>query len=293
MNALKLKNKLFVVITLALVVVGMAIFGIFGFNQTVDYKDCYEVRVSVSQGFDGATELLASETNFYFAQNGIKSKNYAFQKAEDGSLLIYKFNKQVPTSVDGLQDYLNDKFADAEFTSVSAKVEVNEVIGNKKFDAGKLLLALGISIVLIFVYALIMEKLAVAVATICSAVVSFLLFLSMVALLRVPAYPFVSAGLALSVAIPSLMALASARKMRLVFKSKDKPNAKEIAEGVMKKECVKYLFVLVAFLVVAAAVSALFVPYMMIMGAQIALVGLVSVASAYFVAPLIWSAIKG
>ena len=114
----------------------------------------------------------------------------------------------------------------------------------------------------------------------------------MVALLRVPAYPFVSAGLALSVAIPSLMALGSARKMRLVFKSKDKPNAKEIAEGVMKKECAKYLFVLVAFLVVAAAVSALFVPYMMIMGAQIALVGLVSVASAYFVAPLIWSAIK-
>lgn len=293
MNACKLKNKLFIVITLVLILAGMTVFGIFGFNQTVDYSNSYEVRVSVDQGFDGATDLLIKETNYFFAENGIKSQAYAFQKAEDGSLLIYKFNKQVPTSFNDLQKYLNDKLSAAEFTSATAKVEVNQVIGNKKFDAGVLSLALGISALVIFVYALIMEKLAASVATLGSSVVSFLLFLSLTAILRIPAYPFVSVGLALSVAIPALLSIASARKMRLVYKSKDKPNSKEIAQAVINNEGKKYLFTLIALLVGAVAISALFVPYMMFVGAQIAVVGISSVVSAYFVTPLIWSGIKG
>ncbi len=293
MNAYKSKNKLFIIITLALILIGMTVFGIFGFNQTVDYSNGYEVRVSVDQGFEGATDILAKETNEYFAQNGIKSKNYAFQEADEGSLLIYKFSDKVPASIDGLESYLDAKLADADFTSVSADVEVNQVIGNKKFDAGMLTIALCLGVLGIFIFALIMEKVAVAVATIGSAVVSFLLFLSLIAILRIPAYPFVGVGLALSVAISSLMSITSARVMRLTYKSKDKPNAKQIADSVMDKEGKKYLFILIAFLVAGVAISALFVPYMMIVGAQLVILGLVSVVSAYFVTPLIWSAIKG
>ena len=40
------KIKIFFVVALALIVVGFTMFGIFGFNQTVDYKPSYEVQAS-------------------------------------------------------------------------------------------------------------------------------------------------------------------------------------------------------------------------------------------------------
>ena len=48
MCKLNLKAKLFIVISLVVLVVGMSLFAI-GFNQTVDYKESFEVRVTTNQ----------------------------------------------------------------------------------------------------------------------------------------------------------------------------------------------------------------------------------------------------
>ena len=39
--------KLFLIVALSLLVVGMTLLGVFGFNQTVDYSDSYEILSSL------------------------------------------------------------------------------------------------------------------------------------------------------------------------------------------------------------------------------------------------------
>ena len=52
------KLKIWTVITLILIVAGMAIFGIFGFNQTVDYGNAYETDITVEQNVQKSGEIV-------------------------------------------------------------------------------------------------------------------------------------------------------------------------------------------------------------------------------------------
>ena len=70
-------------------------------------------------------------------------------------------------------------------------------------------------------------------------------------------------------------------------------SVKEIADSVSKTEFKKYLYVLVAIVIASVAVSAFFMRYMLIIGGQLLVAGLVSTACAYFMTPLMWTAIKG
>lgn len=284
---MKLKNKLFIIITLVITVIGMTLFGVFGFNQTVDYNKSFEVRVSVEQNVASAKETMLTETNAYFASKGIKAKDYAFQTLGEGETLIYKFANAIPADVSGLEAHLESKIADNDIT-----VNMDEVVGNNKFDIGWLLLAIGLAIVASFVYAIIMEKLAASVAVAFSSIASFIVFVALMGLTRLPAYPFVGAAAALAAAFGGLLSIATAARLREEFKNAERPNAKEIAEKVMKEEGKKYLFTIIAVLVAAVALAAFISPYMMIVAGQIALAALSAVGVSYFGTPLIWSAIK-
>ena len=66
-----------------------------------------------------------------------------------------------------------------------------------------------------------------------------------------------------------------------------------VVEKVGKAESLKYVFTALVLLTVAAAISAFFVPYMMIVGGQIALAGVCALAVSYFGSPLLWAVIKG
>lgn len=288
----KLKSKLFIIITLSILVVGMTLLGVFGFNQTVDYKDSYEVRVSIDQSVEKAKDILLEETNAYFAENGIKSKSYAFQKLDDGKVLVYKFNKEVPAAVDGVAAHVDAKLT-AESLNAKTTVDVSKIIGNKKSSVGALLLGIGVATVLTFIFALIMEKLAASVAVAFSSALSFITFIALMSITRLPAYPFVGFSVAISVALAGVLSISTANRLRNEYKTAEKPDAKQIALSVMQLEKKKYLFTLVAVLIVAVALSASFVPYMMIVGGQVALAGLCAVIVSYFGTSLIWSAIKG
>ena len=293
MNLLNKKNKLFIIITLAILVVGMTLLGIFGFNQTVDYKDSYELRVSIEQNAGNAKTILLNSTENYFEKNNIKPAKYAFQSLDEGKTLIYKFAKDANIDTAKLVDEINAKLTEGGLTGVNAVVEYSTVEGNNKFDAGWLILALSIGVVATFVYALILEKLSGATATVASAVLSPLAFVALMAITRLPAYPLLGATIALSMIAASVLSVATSARFREEFKiAEGKPSAFEIAQKVMKEEVKKYYFTAIAFAVLAVAISVFFVPYMMIAGAQVLLAGLCALASSYFVTPIVWSLIK-
>lgn len=287
MCKLNLKSKLFIVISLVVLVVGMALLSV-GLNQTVDYKNSFEVRVSINQRT--AIETIRTETEKFFDDNGINAKDYAYQELGEGKILIYKFSKEVPAKVNELQAYLQSNLEG----TLKATVEIDEVVTNQSEINGYIALALGIAVIAIFIYAVIMEKLAGSVATVCASLLSGLLFISLISITRIPAYPFVGVTTALAVALGAGMAVSTVNRLNEEYKnSANKKSTFEIAEKVEKAECLKYLFTAIILLVVSATISAFFVPYMMIIGGQIALAGICALAVSYLGAPLLWAVIKG
>ena len=52
MNAISKSMKWFTIVVIAVLVIGMTLLGVFGLNDTVDFKESYEVQVSVDQTYD-------------------------------------------------------------------------------------------------------------------------------------------------------------------------------------------------------------------------------------------------
>lgn len=286
MCKLNLKAKLFIIISLVVLVVGMALLSV-GLNQTVDFKNSYEVRVSVNQ--KTGIETIRTETEKFFEDNGIKTKDYAYQEIGDGKILVYKFNNEVPVKVNDLQSHLQSKLTG----TLKATVEIDEVVTTQSEITGWVLLAIAISAVAIFVYSIIMEKLAGSVATLCASILSGLLFVSLVSITRIPAYPFIGVVAALSIALGAGITVSTIHRLNEEYKNSANKQTFELVDKVAKAEKGKYLFVAIAWLIVAVAISAFFAPYMMIVGGQLILAGICALAVSYFGAPLLWAVIKG
>lgn len=303
MNRLLKKYKLFIVISLIILVAGMALLGFVGLNQTVDNKFSYEVEINIDQNVGNAKEVLKSSAESYFDQKDIDTVGYAYQEFDDGKIIVYKFKENVKLNVSELEVYIQDKLdtkvVDADKNAIPAgTVEVSaeyaSVIGNDNLQFGWLLLSLGIAIVASFIYALIMEKLSGALATIGSSVLSAVLFVALISIVRVPAYPNFGVAIAISAVVCAVLSIATVGRLKEEFKNSNAKYAtSELVEKVMKKESKKYLFTAIAVAVSAVALSAFIVPNMMFVGAQLLLSGLCGLSVAYFTAPLIWLAIKG
>ena len=298
MKAISKSMKLFTVIVIAVLVIGIALLGIFGLNDTVDFKEGYEIQVSVDQTYEKACSKMRAETDKYLEANGIDTLEYSFQKNEDGSVLIYKLSKldkEIEKKVGGLESHINAALdADAETKGTLAEVSLNKTKGSSYSQAGKILLAVGIGIVAIFLYLLIMEKLSSAVAVVSSSVLSMLVFVALMAITRLPAKPYFEAAVAFAGMFAAILSVSTVAKYKEEIKNADgKINVFAISEKVAKVESKKYLFAVIAVLVAAVAVSAFFSTYLMIMGAQLALGGIAAAVVSYFMTPFIWAIIKG
>ncbi len=283
------KMKYFVISCLIILVVGMTLLGVFGLNQSIDYSDSYEINVSIQLDDDTLKQTMKETADKYFEEKDIKVAS--FQSQEDGMSLIYKFTTDQTSNVQELKEVLVAKMGNTNEVSVVS----NYVTQGRLVQPIKILLAYGIAIASIFVYMLIMNKLASAVAVICSSVASVVLFVAMLAITRIPAIPFVEISAMLAGTLGALLAVSTVGKYREEIKNTTtaKFSVNEIANKVSKTESKKYLYILVAVLIASVAVSAFFMRYMLIIGGQLLIAGIVSVASAYFISPLIWTAIKG
>ncbi len=285
------KIKWFVVSILILLVAGMAVLGFVGFNNTVDYADSYEVNISIEIINDQSKDIIKKTTDKYFEDKDIEIVSY--QIVKDG--LIYKMESDPTNKVAWLESAIVTALEANEATAGNeVTIKVNKVHAFNEFtQSAKILLAYGIAIVAIFLYMLIMNKLASAVAVICSSLVSVLAFISLLAITRVQALPFVSVSVMLAGILGAILSVSTVGKYKEVMKSSaEKLSVKDVANKASILEGKKYLIALIGVLVAGFALIALFTPYLMIIGGQIMLAGVAAVASAYFTTPLLWTAIK-
>lgn len=295
MNSVISKIKWFIICALVVVVVGMTLFGVFGFNNTVDYQKSYELNVTVDQSIDEAKEVIRTSSNKYLNDKGIKAVDFAYQELDGGFVLIYKFTDKVQVDTADFESVIDTALsAETKTQGVLSSVSFNEVTVNVDNQYGYTLLAIGVALIALFVYALFMEKLSGAVAIACSSIGSFVVYVSLVAITRLPVINFVSAISALSFAIGGALSATTVNRYREEFKnSTSKPDVYAIVNNIASAEWKKYLFTAIVAIVAGVAISAFIKPYAMIVGAHIVLAVIASTVTAFFMSPLIWSAIKG
>ena len=290
-NGVMNKIKWFVVSLLVLLVAGMAVLGFAGFNNTLDYADSYEINISLEIVNNDAKDILKNTADAFLETKDVDVESYQITK----NGIVYKMTTDPTAKVVDLKTAItnaldaNEATADNEVT-----VNVNKVyaLGNY-MQAGKVLLAFGISIVAIFLYMLIMNKLASAVSVICSSLVSVLAFTALMAITRINALPFFEISAAFAGILGAILSVSTVGNYKQAIKnSLDKKTSKEIADEVATKEYKKYFIALIGVLVAGFAMFAFFTPYLMIIGGQVMVAGVAGVACAFFTTPMLWTAIK-
>ena len=290
-----MKNfKAFIVVALSVLLVGITLFGIFGFNQSVDYTKSYELEVSVDQRAGDATEVLQASVEKYFENKKITPVAGTKQVLDDGMGLIYKFDKNVENQVEGIKDFVATELAAKDITSVEVSAEVRAFAGAAAFDDWMIIVSAAILMALIFVYASIMEKLAGGTATVFSAALSLLLFIALMGITRLPASPFVVISAAIATVIGAALSVSTVGRYKEESKNaaNEKLTSVELVNKLFKVEFKKYLLVLLAVVLVGAAFALTFVNYFMVLGAQLVLAALSATFASYFGTPFIWSAVK-
>ncbi|MBQ3220120.1 MAG: hypothetical protein IJB32_06000 [Clostridia bacterium] len=286
------KAKIFFIVALVVLVAGLTMFGVFEFNQAIDYKNGYEMQVSVDQKTESTVKVIKDATDKYLADKGIKAVDYATQTLDGGMTVIYKFSYDVTNDVKDLKATVQKALdADGKVAGVTADVVVSQVSGKDNASIGWIMLALGLAIVGMFVYALIMEKLAGAVATIFVSVLSAILYLALMGLTRIPAAPFVGVGGFIAVVISSIIAVATVNRYKNECKKAEKKTKAEIVDKVANNAKNIYILFGVAVLLVAVAICAI-MPYLMFVGAQIVVAGICGISSAVFGTPFMWALVK-
>lgn len=287
------KLKWLIIATLVVLVAGMTLFGIFGFNNTADYANGCTLDIVLNQPLEEAQELMAEKTNEYLAQKGIVGASV--QQTDNGKGLIYTFNGNVSAKLTDLEKTVNDAL-ETMFSAqdVSVTVKVSPVTkGYGTVNVVKMLIALGIGLVAIFIYSIIMEKVAGAFAVSGSYLLAMLVFIALMGLTRLPAMPLIETSIALSSVLAAALSISTVNRLKEQEKNFDgKVDYEKLAVTVINAEKKKYLLTLIVTLVATIALSALFVTYSTLAGAQILFAGISATMVAYFFTPLVWTAIK-
>ena len=278
------KIKWFIIAAITVALVGMTVLGFFGFNNTVDYKESYELQVSLEHESQNDIGVMRDTAEKFFIDENVNVVDV--QLVNDGAGLIYK----LPNA---LSAEMLAKFENAFKDKVDVTVTVNNVYKHNQLNPLTLLLAYGIAVVAIFVYMLIMNKLASAVAVICSSVISVILYLSMMSITRIPAVPYIEFMAMLAGIIGAAVSVTLVGSYKEKIDSAEKATCEQVANLVAKEDFKKCLCVIIATAIASIALALCINIYTATMGASLMLAGLVSVITAYFITPMIWTAIKG
>ena len=247
-----LLTKIWLVATVLIVLAGIVMLSIFGFNNTVDYSKGYELTVGVDQKIEGQ-DLVFQTAEEYFSEKGIAPKNYTKVYLNDGASVVYKFDSAVDIDKDTLVLKIENAI-DNEFALVS--VDFNEFSSYKQDNVLNFSLALLITAVVIFVLALILGKIKVSLGILLASIVSLIFYLGMVALFRIPVCDFLSVFTALSFIFGAILSAILLFKFKAIAKLSDGKNtACEIAKQGAKSSALK--LVVLCGVVVLTAVSLL------------------------------------
>ena len=282
MNSLSKRFKIFTVVALALVLVGMIVLGIFGFNNTVDFKGGYEVKVHVNQytATDNTIDVAKSATEKYFSDNGLKATAYSQQADGTGLDLIYKFTSDVTEKCGGLEEAVQTALTEkAEVTGLTATASVlrfDAVSGGKSL----IILAICLSAVALFVYALFAVRLSGAVTVICTSVIGILLYTALISIFRVPVDPTGDVGAALVFALSEILSIVLAHRFKETSIVRDDLTVEEVADLGVKQGLLRLIFIACAVAAASVILIAVGPAYIRLLGVQL----LIASASSFFAA---------
>lgn len=289
------KYKIWILIAVLVIAAGFALFGVFGFNQTADFKNGFSVSVKVDANIGKASEILEETSKEYLSGKGL---NYdRVEVLDNGGELVYYFSSSVKDVVDvnELQNSVKQAFAGEEILSgLNVTATVEETVNYTDNHAATIAIAGGIAVVIMFVYALIAEKLSGAVAAIASSVISGLICFALMGITRIPALPFMSYTLPVSVLFGFAYSIVMVNRFNSAAKTVagGKTSAFDIADRESIQSLLKCSFTTGAMIVFAIALLALGSSLVKILGLQIIIVAISSLFSAFAFSGLIWAGIK-
>jgi len=297
MKGLTKNFRIATALLIVLIVVGMVFLGVFGFNKTIDYKNGYELKITLDANYgedaeDNAAEMKTAAEK-YFADNGVSYKTYAVEIFDDGNTLIYKFDKENAEKVI-IVNLVTEIDTAIAASGLNAKADIYEKVVSANLQWGWIILALGISAVALFVYTLFMEKLSGAIAVIAVSVISAIVFIALMAITRIPAAPFIEATTVLTAIFGGIISFVLVNRCNELIKNvgNDKKSYAEIGNDAVKASLLRICFICSATVLAGILFIILGSGYLKFMGLQIIL----SVASSACVSVLfttfIWNVLK-
>ncbi len=253
--------KIWLIVTLVVLVAGMTIFGVFGMNKSANVGAAYEVEVKV----DGVVKEEAANTikttaETYLTENGYALVSYTTQQLKGNSeeRFILKLSSieqsKVTTLTSGLKTAIETAINEGGANSYIAtvKVSTSKAYNNETF--GFVAIAFAVAAVIIFVYYAFMEKISGALTVLCNMAITAALFIAVVACARVPAAPYFGAGLAFAVALSGVLSGGIVNRCNELTKNvaNDKKSLYEIGDVASSSSLTRFLFLAVAILIVCA-----------------------------------------
>ncbi|MBQ6728264.1 MAG: hypothetical protein IJQ87_04910 [Clostridia bacterium] len=288
------KLKIWIIVAVITVLLGALLLSIFGLNQTPDYKSSYEASVSVDQNVNGSGELVDKTARAYFGEKGYRLSDYATQKTEDGDKYIYKFHKAGDIDKEELQAVLQtalDNDAELGALNLVASAEYGEVKITSDYNAGKILLACLLGLIVAFAVSFFTVKLASALTVVCNAVMTLVIYTMLVAITRIPALPDFAivggAAMLLSVVMTFVITCRYKEKLKL----DEKADVAAVASDGVKDGFIRLCFITCAVILAAAL---LFVGgvYFLFIGLKLILAAISAYLVSCVATPALWTVFK-
>lgn len=284
------KWKTWIIIAVIAILAGAVMLGVFGFNYSANDKNAYEIQITVAGSVNDVEKTATEGAEKYFKE--VKCEPSSKQTIEDGA--IYHFD-----SIEGIDEAALAAAAKAP-EGYETTVTVSETVkgGTEKSVILYTVLALGIAIAVIFVYALIAEKLASGVAVLVSSVLSALLYASVTAIVRVPVGNFFAAGLAAATTLGAVLSVVMCNRFKETAKlvTEEKLTSADIANKSAKLSVQRFNFAFFAMAVAAVSFASLGLILgakgLLFVGVQILIAAVVSYFAAFTFTPVLYAAIK-
>ncbi len=288
------KIKILLIATLIIIVAGMVVLGVVGFNNTVDYNESYRLTVKAQHILENSADTMKEAVDNSLSAKGIEVVGFATETVNDGETLVYKLYQDVTSQCEAIKQDVDTAL---QSLGLTAEVNCQKFVPQTSFDNLWLLLAAGIALIAIFLYSFFMDKRKVSggLATVVISVLSGILALALIVITRVPASPYWAATVAISTILGAILSTAITSRFNEALKNvgNDKLSYSQIAKSEVKQSFLRGCFVLGAVVLASALMLILGNVYVKFLGIQVLIAGISAVFSATCFTSSIWAFFKG
>ena len=280
----KKANKIVLIVMAVIIVIGAVFIGVFGFNKGYDVGTAYEVDVKVAESLGNSGEEIAKASESFFKEKGLKyiDKNVI----GEGKEIVYIFGNEVDANY---IPTLKDAVIAAVPESLKTTVEVSANESTAKYNMSAVwytLLIVGVAVVLGSVYTAFRYKISAGLTVLCSFVFEAVLFVTLLATVRVPVTSTVLSVGTVGAVISTLSAVLFIAKAKNLMKTKEDIDYKEIgcenAYPILSVSIILFIVSAIVCLFVGGALLFYFALQMLLASVTVALTVIAFI-------PFIWS----